>query len=329
MDLPKPKLLDQVRGRLRLQNYAVRTEAVYVNWIIVFISFHKLRNPIEMREKEIESFLTDLVTRRHFSASTQKQALSAILYLYKEVLQIELTKYIETFRPFQSKRLPIVLGTEEITKLLNQLKGSKLFLIKMLYGTGLRINEFLCLRIKDIDFSLNRINVVSGKGGKDRYTILPASLIEELKSHIRKVDAIHQNDVADGFGNAYLPDRLSRKYTNLSKQFLWQFLFPASRIFHDKVTGNWGRWHLDSHVISKAISTAAKKSGIKKHVTSHTLRHSFATHLLESGVNLRVIQELLGHNSPETTMIYTHLVANGATTTLSPVDRLAFTKYVL
>lgn len=329
MDISKPKLLDQVRGRLRLQNYATRTETVYVSWIIAFISFHKLRNPIEMREKEIESFLTDLVTRRHFSASTQKQALSAILYLYKEVLQIELTKHIETFRPFQSKRLPIVLGIEEITSLLNQLKGSKLFLIKMLYGTGLRINEFLCLRIKDIDFSLNRINVVSGKGGKDRYTILPASLIDELKNHIQKISTIHKNDVLDGFGSAYLPDRLGTKYKNLSKQFSWQFLFPASRIFHDKVTGNWGRWHLDSHVISKALRTAAKQSGLQKHVTSHTLRHSFATHLLESGVNLRIIQELLGHKSPETTMIYTHLVANGASTTLSPIDKLAVTKFAM
>lgn len=328
MDLPKPKLIDQVRGRLRLQNYAVRTEETYVSWIIAFISFHKLRNPIEMGEREIESFLTDLVTRRHFSASTQKQALSAILYLYKEVLKIELTKYIETLRPSQSKRLPIVLSVGEITSLLEQLKGSKLFLIKMLYETGLRINEFLCLRIKDIDFALNRINVVSGKGGKDRFTILPASLTDELKIHIQKVYKIHQNDLEDGFGNAYLPDRLGRKYRNIGKQFSWQFLFPASRIFHDRVSGNWGRWHIDIHVISKAISAAAKQSGIKKHVTSHTLRHSFATHLLESGVNLRIIQELLGHKSPETTMIYTHLVANGASTTLSPMDKLTITKHV-
>jgi integron integrase len=327
MDLPKPKLMDQVRGRLRLQNYAARTEAAYVSWIIAFISFHKLRNPIEMREKEIESFLTDLVTRRRFSASTQKQALSAILYLYKEVLQIELTKYIETLRPSQSKRLPVVLSIEEISKLLSHLKGTKLFLVKLLYGTGLRINEFLCLRIRDIDFSLNRIYVVSGKGGKDRHTILPASLVKELETHIHKVNQIHQNDLSDGFGDAYLPDRLGRKYRNLSKEFSWQFLFPASRVFHDKVTGNWGRWHIDSHVISKALNAATKQSGIRKHVTSHTLRHSFATHLLESGVNLRIIQELLGHKSPETTMIYTHLVANGAATTTSPIDRLALTKY--
>jgi integron integrase len=328
MDLPKPKLIDQVRGRLRLQNYAASTEAAYISWIIAFIRFHKLRNPIEMREREIEAFLTDLVTRRNFSASTQKQALSAILYLYKEVLHIELTKYIETLRPFQSKRLPVILGVDEISNLLSQLKGSKLFLIKMLYGTGLRINEFLCLRVKDIDFSLNRINVVSGKGGKDRYTILPASLADELKNHIQKVYKIHQTDLKDGFGNAYLPNQLGRKYQNLGKEFGWQFLFPASRIFHDSVTGNRGRWHIDEHVISKALSTAAKQSGIKKHVTSHTLRHSFATHLLESGVNLRIIQELLGHKSPETTMIYTHLVANGASTTLSPIDRLAITKNV-
>ncbi len=320
MHAQTPKLLEQVRGNLRLQRYSRRTEQAYVSWIQSFLRFHGLRHPNEMRESEIGAYLTYLAVDKRYSASAQTQALSAILYLYKEILEIELSSRIESVRARRSKRLPVVLAKPEIEDLLAQLSGSKLFLVRLLYGTGLRIDEFLNLRVKDIDFSGNRICVVSGKGGKDRFAILPSSMRDDLRAHIERVRTIHNRDLANGQGIAYLPDRLDRKYKNLGRDFSWQFLFPAATIFDDRRTGNSGRWHIDGAVLSEAVRCAARKAGITKHVTAHTLRHSFATHLLESGVNLRVIQELLGHKSPETTMIYTHIAANGASTTPSPVD---------
>lgn len=321
MDVRNPKLMDQVRGRLSVQRYSKKTEQAYITWIKGYIKFHRLRHPREMREPEIESYLTSLATNR-YSASTQSQALAAILYLYQEVLGIEISDRIDAVRARRSKRLPVVLSKEEVEVLFRHLSGSRLFLVRLLYGTGLRISEFLNLRIKDIDFSNGRICVVAGKGGKDRFTILPASMKEELKAHVAKVKEIHDGDLALGYGAAYLPGQLDGKYKNMGKEFSWQFLFPAAKVFQDIGTGNCGRWHIDDEVISDAIRSAKRKAGIVKHVTAHTMRHSFATHLLESGTNLRVIQELLGHKSPETTMIYTHLMANGASTTPSPVDSL-------
>jgi len=322
MEARGPKLLDQVRGRLRLQGYSPRTEQTYVAWIKAYLHFHGFRHPREMREAEIEAYLTHLAVHDHYSASAQTQALSAILYLYAEVLRIELSSHIDAVRAHRSKRIPVVMSKAEVQRLLEQLSGSKRFLIKLLYGTGLRVSEFLNLRIKDVDFSNNRICVVCGKGDQDRFAILPTSMKEEIRAHVQRVKNLHERDLARGNGTAYLPGRLARKYKNLGKEFLWQFLFPAAATFRDHMTGNKGRWHIDGAILSKAIRYAARKAGIKKHVTAHTLRHSFATHLLESGVNLRIIQELLGHKSTETTMIYTHVVASGASTTPSPVDTL-------
>jgi len=244
------------------------------------------------------------------------------IYKTAVVLGIKLSEKINAIRPKIFKRLPIVLSKNEVSIIFNEIDNPYLFLLKFLYGTGLRINEFLNLRVKDVDLELNRINVIAGKGNKDRYTILPASMKEEIATHLFKINRIHQQDMLMGYGKAFLPDRMSRKFKNLGKDFSWQFLFPANGIFHDKETGNSGRWHLDESVINRFIKIAAKKASIHKRVTAHTFRHTFATHLLEDGVNLRVIPELLGHKSPETTMIYTHVMSNTVSSTISPVDRI-------
>lgn len=317
-----PKLLDRVRSRLRVQHYSPRTEQTYLTIIKNYIRFHRYRHPEHMREPEIESYLSDLAIRG-YSASTQSTSLAALLYLYEQVLGIEISDNLNMIRATPTKRLPVVLSQAEMTRLFEQLEGTRLFMIRLLYGTGLRISEFLALRIRDIDLSNNRICVVSGKGGKDRFTLLPASLRQELELHIAKVKSLHESDLEKGLGTAYLPGRLGKKYRNMGKEFSWQFLFPSAGTFTDPVTGNAGRWHMDMRVIYSSLQSARRKAGINKHVSAHTLRHSFATHLLESGTNLRVIQELLGHQSPDTTMIYTHLVGNGTSSTVSPLDHLS------
>lgn len=321
MDAPRPKLLDQIRSRLRLLRYSMRTESVYLKWIKDFLQYNGLRHPKEMAEPEIERYLTYLAVHKHYSASAQTQALSAILFLYSEILKIELL-HINSVRASRSKRLPVVLSQSEIRALLSETTGTKRFLIKLLYGTGMRISELINLRVKDVDFANNRICIVGGKGDEDRFTVLPASMRNELQAHIQRVKELHERDLAAGLGCAFLPNRLDRKYKRLGKQFPWQFLFPASATFHDSQTGNSGRWHIDETVLSGAIRVAAQRAEIRKHVTAHTLRHSFATHLMEAGTNLRIIQELLGHKSPETTMVYTHVIANGASATTSPLDNI-------
>jgi integron integrase len=320
--MQQPGLLDQVRNRMRVRRYSLKTESTYVYWIKRYIRFHKLKHPAQLSEPDVEAFLTHLAYSQ-YSASSQSVAMAAILYLYKEVLGAELSEKIDAVRARRRRRLPTVLSQQEVAALISHLTGTRRFLIRFLYGTGLRISEFVRLRVKDVDFTNNRICVVCGKGGKDRFTVLPASMREEIHAHIERVREIHAKDLANGAGTAYGSARIDDKYPSLGKQFYWQFLFPAQSAFKDSDTGNSGRWHIDEYVVSNAIKDAARAAGIYKRVTAHTLRHSFATHLLEAGTNLRVIQELLGHSSPETTMIYTHLVANGTGLTLSPVDRLA------
>ena len=224
-------------------------------------------------------------------------ALNAILFLYKEVLKIGIEGNINAIRAHRSKRLPIVLSKSEVSKLLKSEEGTKKLIIEMLYGTGLRVNELVNLRVKDIDFELKRINVVGGKGSKDRITLLPEPIVGKLRVHLSKVIELHSQDLSNGYGNAFLPDRLGRKYRNMGKEGIWQFVFPSTTLFKDPVTGNTGRWHLDTATVSRIVRSAALKSKISKRVTPHTLRHTFATHLLESGTNLRIIQELLGHRS--------------------------------
>jgi integron integrase len=303
-----PKLLDQVRNKFKLKRYSLKTEQLYINWIVQYIKFHKLQHPSKLNEKDIEAYLTFLAVKRRVAPSTQNLALNAILFLYREVLKIELTGDINAIRAHRSKRLPIVLSKIEVNKLLKAEDGTKKLIIEILYGTGLRVNELVNLRIKDIDFNLKRINVVGGKGNKDRFTLLPEPIVSRLKAHLSKVVELHSQDIKNGYGSTFLPDRLGKKYKNMGKERIWQFVFPSTILFKDPVTGNKGRWHLDTATISRIVRVAALKSKISKRITPHTLRHTFATHLLESGTNLRIIQELLGHSTPETTMIYTHVM---------------------
>lgn len=315
-------LLDQVRNRMRLRRYSPKTESTYLHWIKRYVSFHMPKHPAQLREPDVEAFLTHLALSQH-SASSQSQAFAAILYLYKEVLLIQLPEKINALRAKRRRRKPTVLSQQEVQMLIGNLTGARNFLVRFLYGTGLRISEFVRLRVKDVDFTHNRICVVCGKGGKDRYTVLPSSMQDEIRAHIVRVQEIHEKDLAMGFGTAYRAVPVDGKYKALGKAFYWQFLFPAAVPFKDPATGNSGRWHIDASIVSGAIKDASRAAGIFKHVTAHTLRHSFATHLLEAGTNLRVIQELLGHSSPETTMIYTHLVSGGTGLVASPVDVFA------
>ncbi|HTR80766.1 MAG TPA: integron integrase [Bacteroidota bacterium] len=303
-----PKLLDVARNKFRLKRYSLKTEQHYIKWIIRYVKFHKMQHPSTLTEKDIEKYLTYLAVSQKVAASTQNIAMNAILFLYKEVLGINLSGKINAMRAFRSKRLPVILSKIEVNKLIKAEAGTKRLIIEMLYGTGLRVNELINLRIKDIDFNLKRINVVGGKGNKDRITLLPAPLTDKLKDHISKVIALHSKDLQNGKGETYLPDRLGRKYKDMGKEAIWQFIFPSRELFKDPITGNEGRWHVDTTTISRIVRAAALRAKIRKRVTPHTLRHTFATHLLESGVNLRIIQELLGHRSPETTMIYTHVM---------------------
>ena len=321
MSEKQPKLLDQLRSKLRIRHYSLETERAYTFWVVRFIRYNNLRHPNEMREPEIERFLSHLASIEKVSASTQSQALSAILFLYREVLGIVLTDQIDSIRARRTTRLPVILSVPEVNRLLSSLSGTELLLVEMLYGTGLRMQELLNLRIKDIDFNQSRIQVVSGKGFKDRLTLLPHTLIDTLKAHIQKVKELHQKDTSIGLGFTFIPNALSRKYHNIGKDFIWQFLFPSNKIFKDATTGNSGRWHIHEDSVARIIKRAAKKAMIDKHVTAHTLRHSFATHLLDLGVNLRIIQNLLGHTSPNTTMVYTHLTTEVFGKAISPLDQ--------
>jgi len=316
----KPRLLDQVRSRLRVKHYSKRTEEIYVRWIVGYIRFHHLRHPAEMSEAHIEQYLSHLAIVARASASTTHQAFAALLFLYREILEIDLSGRIDAIRPRRKKRLPVVLTVFEINRLLANLSGTSRLIAGLLYGSGLRLQEFLNLRIKDLDFERHRISIVTGKGDKDRFTLLPRSLEPFLHEHIAQVKSLHDKDLSIGLGSAFLPDALDGKYRNIGKEFMWQFLFPSTTLFKDPKTGHSGRWHIHESTISKILRSAVRKALIHKHVTAHTLRHSFATHLLEQGTNLRIIQELLGHSSPETTMVYTHLLDNNQLRTTSPLD---------
>ncbi len=317
---PRPKrLLDQVRDALRLKHYSIRTEDSYVDWIRRYILFHGKRHPNEMGAPEIEAFLTHLAVNEHVATSTQNQALSALLFLYREVLHKDLGP-IDALRARKPKRLPTVLTQDEVRRVFDHLSGTHQLMAKLLYGSGLRLMECLRLRVKDIDFAQRAIIVRDGKGEQDRVTMLPESLIAPLQKHLQYVKRLHEEDLAKGYGAVYLPYALERKYPNAEREWIWQYVFPSERLSVDPRSGIVRRHHLDESGLQKAVRRAARAAGITKPVSPHTFRHSFATHLLENGYDIRTVQEILGHKDVKTTMIYTHVLQRGGLAVRSPLD---------
>lgn len=318
----KPKLLDQVRHALHMRHYSPRTEESYIGWIKRFILFHNKRHPLEMGEAEIAQFLSSLATDHQVSASTQNQALNAILFLYHEVLHKKIGYVDGVIRAKKARRLPVVLTKEEVKKILGRLAGTPWLMAMLLYGAGMRVMECCRLRVKDIDFSQNEILIRAGKGDKDRHTMLPASIKQPLLRHLQAVKRQHDHDLEKRLGRVTLPNALERKYPNAGKEWGWQWVFPATSHFTDRVTGEKRRHHLHESVLQRAFKEARLGAGIPKPASCHTLRHSFATHLLEDGYDIRTVQELLGHRDVSTTMIYTHVLNRGGRGVHSPVDGL-------
>jgi integron integrase len=315
-----PKLLDQVRERLRVKHYSIRTETQYIQWIRRFIYFHGKRHPRDMGGPEVEAYLTHLAVDGHVAASTQNQALSALLFLYREVLEMELPWLDKVTRARRPKRLPVVLTREEVRRVLDGMAGVYGLMARLLYGTGMRLMECVRLRVKDVDFERLEIIVRDGKGGKDRVTMLPVSIAQDLQSHLNKRRLLFDDDVARGKAAVYLPDALARKYPNAESEWGWQYVFPSASYSIDPRSGAERRHHLDEKQLQRAVKRAVQASGIAKPATPHTLRHSFATHLLERGQDIRTIQELLGHKDVATTMIYTHVLNKGGRGVVSPLD---------
>jgi len=318
----RPGLLEKVREKLRLRHYSLRTEEAYLGWIKRFVLFHGKRHPREMGAEEVEAFLSDLAVRRNVSAATQNQALAALLFLYKEVLGIQLPWLDGVARAKRPQHLPTVLTARETGALLERMEGTLGLVARLLYGTGMRLLEGLRLRVKDVDFDLRQVAVRDGKGSKDRVTMLPAALVEPLRAHLAKVKALHEEDLGRGFGEVWLPDALAVKYPNAPKQWGWQYVFPAASFSTDPRSGARRRHHVQEQAVQRAVRAAALAAGLPKPVSPHTLRHSFATHLLESGYDIRTVQELLGHKDVATTMIYTHVLNRGGRGVVSPLDRL-------
>lgn len=318
-----PRLLDQVRAAARTRHYSYRTEQSYVGWIRRFILFHGKRHPAEMGRAEIERFLSALAVDRGVSASTQNQALAAVLFLYREVLRRDPGWIEGIVRAKRPHRLPVVLNAGEVEALLRHLRGTTWIMAMLLYGAGLRLMECLRLRVKDVDFTRGELLVREGKGGRDRVTMLPAAVVPALGEHLRHVRTVHAADLAAGFGCVLLPDSLARKYPAAEREWGWQWIFPATKISTDPRTGTARRHHLHESALQRAVRDAARTAGLTRPVGPHTLRHCFATHLLEAGYDIRTVQELLGHRDVSTTMIYTHVLNRGGRAVQSPADRLA------
>jgi len=318
----QPRLLDAVSAGLQARHYSSRTEEAYRHWVKAFIIFHGLRHPRELAEHEVNAFLTDLAVNKHVSASTQNQALSALLFLYRHVLHVELGNFGEVVRARRPLRLPVVLTREEVALVLRHIQGDKWLIAALMYGAGLRLLECLRLRVQDVDFAKNQLTVRDGKGAQDRATMLPQMLKSPLLRHLAHVRAIHDADLADGFGRVILPNALARKYPGASIDWRWQWVFPQERRWVNDETGQQGRHHIDESIVQRAVAQAVACSGIAKRATSHSFRHSFATHLLEAGHDIRTVQELLGHKSVKTTMIYTHVLNRGPAGVPSPADTL-------
>lgn len=314
------KLLDQVRDVIRLKGYSIRTETTYVDWIERYIRFHQLRHPRAMNTPEVEAFLTWLAVDQSVAPPTQNQALSALLFLYRHVLQVELTGPVDAIRARKDRRLPTVLTKGEVQRLFDQMAGLHQLMAQLLYGSGMRIMECIRLRIQDLEFARQQIMVRDTKGNQDRVTLLPQRLIPPLQQHLHEVKRLHDQDLAQGHGAVYLPYALARKYPHAPTEWRWQYLFPADRLSVDPRSHAIRRHHVDEGGLQKSVRRAAQAARIDKHVTPHTLRHSFATHLLEAGYDIRTVQELLGHKDVKTTMIYTHVLNKGPLAVRSPLD---------
>ncbi len=318
--MAQKKLLDQARDALRRNNYAYRTEQAYISWIKRYIFFHNLKHPQDLTERDIEAYLTHLAVQKKVAPSTQNQALAALQFLYREVLKITLDEEILPLPARRSKHIPVVLSRQEVKAVLAQLSGTYLLVCQLLYGCGLRVTECLTLRVQDLDFDRNEITVRSGKGNKDRRTMLPETVRHPLVRHLKEVKIAHDNALEEGYGAVALPHALGRKYSSAAQEWNWQYIFPAHKRSADPRSGEVRRHHLHPSGLRRAVRAAAQKAGITKHVTPHVFRHSFATHLLEDGYDIRTVQELLGHADVKTTMIYTQVLNTGGRGVKSPLD---------
>jgi integron integrase len=318
---PSSDFLDRLRALIRCKHYSIRTEQAYVDWVRRFLAFHAPIPPDRLAEPEISAFLTHLAVREKVAASTQNQALNALVFFFRNVLQNDLEAPFQLVRAKRPLRLPTVLSKEEVHRVLRGLSGEYLLMAQLLYGSGLRLMEVLRLRVKDVDFDQHMILVHDGKGFKDRVTMLPDQLIAPLPAHLEIVRQMHEADLGRGLGNVYLPYALERKYPGAARDWRWQYVFPSDRLSADPRTGILGRHHVDESGLQKEVRRAARSAGIQKPVGCHTFRHSFATHLLESGSDIRTVQELLGHADVKTTMIYTHVLNRGGLGVRSPLDQ--------
>ena len=317
------ELVGQMENALKVRHYSKRTLQAYSNWIIRFVRYHDFRHPVDLAEVEINEFLSDLAIKKSIGSSGQNQALAAILFLYRHVLGREVGEIGELIRARKSKRVPVVMSRTEVQQVISKLHGRNRLLVEIIYGTRIRLSECLALRVKEIDFGRNEIIVRSGKGDKDRIVMLPISLKSRLRKHLKAVRLLHKNDLLEGWGCVELPNALSRKYPSASREWKWQWVFPQRRRWVDQRSWKEGRHHVNHTVIQRAVRDAVNRCDLTKHITCHTFRHSFATHLLEGGYDIRTVQQLLGHKSVKTTMIYTHVLNRGPSGVLSPLDSLA------
>ena len=320
----QPRLLDEVRQVLRLHHYSIHTERSYADWIVRFVHFHHMRCREDLLppEPKIEAFLTHLAVNKNVAPATQNLAMNALIFLYKRVLKLSMEEDINAVRADRKVNVPVVMTREEVAAVISLMNGTPQLVAKLLYGSGLRIMEAVRLRIHDVDFGMKQITVRSGKGDKDRITTFPVSVAPLLQNHLSKVKTLHQQDLGRGHGEVYLPHALSRKFPNAGKEWGWQYLFPARDLSVDPRSGVTRRHHVDPSVINKAIKASVHRAGLAKKISAHTFRHSFATHLLQRGTDIRTIQQLLGHSNLATTMIYTHVLQQGAQGVPSPLDDL-------